>query len=114
MHSKARQMSKPPSRTFTLWRFCLLSVALMAPISLVIAQQPSAANGEHDSRPIQKATIDPVTGLVYGLPPSLNGIGMMVDANGHPRAFCADPADSLAPAAVRDAIQPATSRLRYE
>ena len=95
------------------WGLCLLSLALIAPVSLALAAPPAPTNGEQSLAPV-RTTIDPVSGLVHGASPSVNGIAIAVDADGHPRAFCADPADSLAPSRMRDAIQPAASRLRYE
>lgn len=109
----SQHMNKPVSRSSAHWGLCLLSLALIAPLSLALAAPPAQTNGEQALVPVQ-TTIDPVSGLVHGTPPSVNGIAMTVDADGHPRAFCADPADSLAPSRMRDAMEPATSRLRYE
>ena len=109
----AQYTNKPLTRSSMHWGLCLLSLALIAPLSLALAASPVPTNGEQSLAPVQ-TTIDPVSGLVYGTPSSVNGIAIAVDADGHPRAFCADPADSLAPSRMRDAMEPATSRLRYE
>ena len=96
------------------WGHRLLLLALIASPSLAIAEQPAPTNRGQVDPTVQNSSIDPVTGLVYGSQPSVSGVAMAVDAEGHLRALCADPADSLAPSLMRDAIEPATSRLRYE
>lgn len=114
MSITTRQMNKPSARSCLHWGLGLVSLALIAPVSLALAAQPAAANGELANAPTQATTIDPVSGLVHGAPTTMEGVAMTVDSEGHVRAFCADPADSLAPAAMRDAIRPDVSRLRYE
>lgn len=114
MSITTRRKSKSCFLSFIYWGFCLLALVLIAPLSLVLADEPPPVNDEQASPLVQKITIDPVSGLVYGVTPPVSGIAMSVDADGHPHAFCADPADSLAPAKMRDALQSDASRVRYE
>ncbi|MEO7936048.1 MAG: hypothetical protein ABIR27_07295 [Dokdonella sp.] len=113
MSIMARPIIKPSVRSCAHWGRCLVSLVLITPL-VALADQPADVNGVLTSSPIQTSAIDPITGLHYAAPLSVNGVAMTVDAEGHPRAFCADPADSLAPAVMRDLIEPATSRVRYE
>lgn len=89
-------------------------VLIGAPISAALADPGTSAESEVGNQSIQSPAIDPITGLAYGAQTTVSGVAMAVDAEGHPRALCADPADSLSPLKMRDAIDPTTSRLRYE
>lgn len=107
-----RQMNEDPARFLKSGGLCLLCLALISPLSVALADPPSATIGQQPSLPPQM-TIDP-SGLVHDAANLIEGVAMTIDSEGHVRALCADPADSLAPAAMRDAIRPDVSRLRYE
>ncbi len=92
----------------------LIFLAMILPLSAASADQPALANSMSPSPPTQAVAIDPLTPLDYPTSTPTEGLAMTVDAEGHARVFCADPADSLAPAAMRDAIRSDISRLRYE
>lgn len=96
------------------WRIFIALLIAIAPASIALADQVSSAQSESASQPTQAPAIDPVTGLVYTGQATLSGVAVAVDADGHPRALCTDPTDLLAPLQMRDAIDPASSRLRYE
>lgn len=92
----------------------LIYLAMVLPLSAASADQPSLADSMAPSAPSQALAIDPLSALDYAISTPMEGLAMTVDAEGHPRVFCAYPADSLAPAAMRDAIRSDISRLRYE
>ena len=116
MSTAARKSDESSARASMRWASCLICLGLIAPLSVAIADQPMPAHRTLAELGAQShpASAEPTSTRVYAAGPPTSGIAMSVDAQGHLRALCADPADSLSPAAMRDAIESDTSRLRYE
>ncbi|WP_423929279.1 hypothetical protein, partial [Dokdonella sp.] len=109
-----RNLNKQFAQCGLHWGICITLGLMIAPATSALAEQTSATELRNAAQSTRSADIDPVTGLVYGTQSVVSGVAMTVDAEGHPRALCADPADSLAPLQMRDAIDPRNSRIRYE
>lgn len=114
MFITARQIDQTLARTHLFSPLGLVCLGIMAPLSFASADHPMPTHPVQIEPAAQHVKTESVPGLVYVLSPPVSGIAMSLDSEGHPRALCADPEDSLAPAAMRDAIESDTSRLRHE